>query len=208
MFQKVQANSGKRYCCAMSHHPAPGTAPRSREAMIAAASRVLAREPASSLAEVATALGVGRTTLHRMFPTRTDLLRAIAEDALTELSRAYTEAGFGPDEPPEDVLGGVRRVVEHLIPRGAALLFLLRVPELADDADLARRTGELDQPLHDALARDVGVLRADVPSWWAVEMLLAAVYVAWEQIEAGRLAPLDAPDLVMRTWLAGVTTSR
>jgi hypothetical protein len=35
-------------------------------------------------------------------------------------------------------------------------------------------------------------------------MLFAGVYIAWEQIRAGRLAPRDAGDLVHRTWLHGI----
>ncbi len=206
MFHKVQEQSRQHYDRNVSRPPVPdASTPRSRAAMVAAASRVLAREPSRSLGEVAAALGVGRTTLHRMFPTRADLLRAVADDALADLATVYADAGLGASAEPDHVVDGVRQVVGDLVPRGAALLFLLRVPELADDADLARRVAELDEPLHEALrvAQRGGAVRADVPAWWLAETLLAAVYVAWEQIEAGRLAPLDAPDLVVRTWCEG-----
>lgn len=195
----------------MATHPARYPAPRSRASVLSAAAHVLALEPSRSLTEVAAAIGIGRTTLHRMFPTRRDLLLAIAHDALADLTEVYAAAGLpdtaGADTAGADeVMGAIGRVVQELIPRGARLLFLLRTPELAEDDDLARRAAEVDGPLHAWLraARSAGIIRSDVPAWWAVETLLAAVYVAWEQIELGRLAPLDATPLVLSTWTTGV----
>jgi AcrR family transcriptional regulator len=167
---------------------------------------VLVEAPHSSLSEVAEALGIGRTTLHRMFATRRDLLSAIAHDAVGDLARIYAEAGIGAHTPAGgDVVAVLRRLVGAMIPLGPKLMFLLRAPELRGDEDLDRRIDALDEPVRAAIgrARDHGALRPEVPLWWAAEMLFAGVFVAWEQIDVGRLAPLDAPDLVMNTWLAG-----
>lgn len=180
--------------------------PRSREAILTAAATVLVGAPQSSLGEIAEALGIGRTTLHRMFATRRDLLSAIAHDAVDDLARIYAEAGVGVDTPAGgEVVAVLHRLVREMIPLGSKLMFLLRAPELRDDEELDRRIDALDEPVRAAIgrARDHGALRREVPVWWAAEMLFAGVFVAWEQIEAGRLAPLDAPDLVMDTWLTG-----
>ena len=50
---------------------------RTRRAILDAAVGALARDASASLAEVASAAGVGRTTVHRYFPERADLLRAL-----------------------------------------------------------------------------------------------------------------------------------
>lgn len=175
--------------------------------MVAAAARVLAQHPSASLGDIAAVIGIGRTTLHRMFPTRRDLLVAVAHDAIDHLAVIYRKAGLGSEfaDGPE-VLGALERVVKEMIPLGASLLFLLRSSELADDGTLDARITALDRPLHGAIAagQRLDAISADLPAWWAFDMLMASVYVAWEQIEAGRLAPLDAPALVMRTWVRGV----
>jgi AcrR family transcriptional regulator len=175
--------------------------------VLRAATHVLLAAPLSSLGDVAAEIGIGRTTLHRLFPTRHDLLMAIAHDALDDLARVYADAGLGAD--PADAaaaMSAIDDVVARLIPRGASLLFLLRAPELMADVTVAERSRQLDEPLHRtvAAAQRLGALSTEVQARWATEMLLATVFVAWEQIEAGRLAPLDAPGLVMRTWTAGV----
>lgn len=181
---------------------------RSRRSVLRAATGVLVVAPQTTLAELAVTLGIGRTTLHRLFPTRDDLLRAIAHDALDELGVVYTEAGVTADpQEPHEAIAAVRRLVGALVPLGPSLMFLLRASELDDDQALERRSEEVDRPLLRcvAVAQADGDLDPSLPVWWVVEMLLAAVYIGWEQIEKGRLAPLDAPDLVMRTWLRGVS---
>ena len=57
-----------------------------------AAFLVFADDPAASLADVAKRAGVGRATLHRHFPGRPELMRALAKIAMTELDKAIEEA--------------------------------------------------------------------------------------------------------------------
>lgn len=180
---------------------------RSRESILRAATQVLVAAPQTTLAELAVTLGIGRTTLHRLFPTREDLLRAIAHDALDHIAEVYARAGV-TDVPPhgEDALSALQRLVVELVPLGPSLVFLLRATELDDDAAIARRSEDIDRPLIACVeaAQEHGDIEATLPTWWVTESLLAGVYIGWEQIAKGRLAPLDAPDLVIRTWLHGV----
>lgn len=175
---------------------------RSRAAVLEAATRLLLESPDLSLGELATRIGIGRTTLHRMFPTREAVLVAVAHDAIDHLTVVYAEAGLGADGDPVASLG---RLVERLVPLGPRLMFLLRANELRDDPDLDRRIDELDAPLLRTVehAQHRGALDRALPVWWVTESLYAVVYVAWEQVELGRLAARDAPPLVIRTWLHG-----
>ncbi len=51
------------------------------------------------------------------------------------------------------------------------------------------------------------MLVADLPDEWVVASINAQVYAAWELIAEGRLAPVAAPDLVLRTLMRGIETS-
>ena len=51
-------------------------------ALLDAAVEVLVADPSASLAEVAEAAGIGRTTLHKHYPTRDHLLRAVGHRSI------------------------------------------------------------------------------------------------------------------------------
>ena len=94
-----------------------------RPSLLDVAAEVLVADPAASLAEVAEAAGIGRTTLHKHYPTRDDLLRAVGDRALDLWEHAV--AGITAAEDPD---GGLRAVIAAMIPIGPQLAFLWRTP--------------------------------------------------------------------------------
>lgn len=170
-------------------------------AILEAAAGVLVKSPGASMAEIATAAGVSRTTLHARFASRQELLVALADDAMDRVEAAYREA----DLSRGDVRDVVGRVVTRLVPLGARVEFLMRERSLDDVAEISRRYATLDRPIQEVVERGqrAGTLRADLPAWWLVAALNGAVYAAWEAILDGRLAPRDAPGFVIAVVLDG-----
>ncbi|SEE85275.1 TetR/AcrR family transcriptional regulator [Jiangella alba] len=177
---------------------------RSPRSLLDVATEALLASPGASLTEVAAAAGVSRTTLHRHYPTRHALLLAVAEHSVTRVERAY--AGAGLDAAGDDAAAALRRLLTALIPLGPQLEFIHRERSLDDDHGLHARFDALDDLVTGLVRRgqDAGVLRADLPAWWLVSSLNGAVYGAWELIDLGRLAPLDAPGLLLTTLLDGI----
>ena len=171
--------------------------------MLEIATRVLVAEPTASLGDIAKAAGLSRTSLHTRFPTRASLLVALAHQAMDLVANAYAEARLDSDE---DVEHPLRRLLELAVPLGPRMEFLLRERSLDADREITARYAALDRPLIDLVTRAqaTGQLRADLPAWWVAAALVGTVYAAWEAVAEGRLAPRDAPELVLTTVLHGI----
>ena len=97
-----------------------GARARTRQAILSAAIEVLGQNPSAALSDIAAAADVGRTTLHRYFPERSDLLRAVAAEGSARLDAGHRE------RPPRR--GHRRRGVASALPR----ILRPRRPALAD----------------------------------------------------------------------------
>lgn len=69
-----------------------GSKTRTRTAIIDATIRALNNNAQASMSEIATEANVGRTTLHRYFPERSDLMQAVADESIERLELATTKA--------------------------------------------------------------------------------------------------------------------
>jgi AcrR family transcriptional regulator len=166
--------------------------------LLQTATSVLLKDPTAAMGDVARAAGVGRTTLHKRFPTRSALVHAVASDALDLIDSVSGQVDFSRDDAIEDL-------VTRLVALGPRVEFLLRFPGLERDEELSARIREMDRPVLDLITRLQGTrLRRDLPAWWILQTLYAGLFNAWEAISDGRLAPLDAPRFVLTTVLEGV----
>lgn len=175
----------------------------STDAILDAAARVLAASPAATLADVATAAGISRTTLFTRFATRDDLLRALAADALNRIDDALERAGI--EDPARDPVVALADLADRMMPLGARLGYLLRERTLDDDDVLDERWRRIDRVLTDAVrrAQAAGRIRADLPAQWVSDAWFWLVAAAWDGIDCGRIAPLDGSRLVLTTLLDG-----
>jgi len=170
-----------------------------KPSLLDVAAEVLVADPAASLADVAEAAGIGRTTLHKNYATRDDLMRAVAHRAIDRWENAVDTVTGGPD-------GGLRALAEATIPIGPQLSFLWRSPILDHVPDIIERWTAVERRGLAVLqrARAAGAIGPDVPDWWLLQTFYSLVYVASEAVRSGHLAPRDAPDLVIRTLLRGI----
>ena len=185
----------------MSVHTLPAPRRRARPSLLDVAAEVLVADPAASLAEVAEAAGIGRTTLHKHYATRDDLLCAVGHRAIDLWEQAVAGAG-GSDDPD----GGLRALVAAMIPIGPQLAFMWRTPVFDHISELGERWLAVETRCLAVLkrAQELGSLAAGVPDWWLLQMLYSVVYVAAESVGVGKLAPLDAPGLALGTFLHGL----
>jgi len=171
-----------------------------KRSLLDVAAEVLVADPSASLTQVAEAAGIGRTTLHKHYATREDLLRAVGHRVI-DLWEQVTEMASA-----DDADGGLRAAIEAMIPIGPQLAFLWRTPSFDHDQDLETRWNAFTQDTLTILkrAQDRGVISAAVPDWWLLSTFHAVVYIASERVQLGQLARLDAPGLALRTLLHGI----
>ncbi len=162
---------------------------------------VLVADPSASLAEVAEAAGIGRTTLHKHYATRDDLMRAVGHRAIDLWEQVMAAA----DRSEADD-GSLHALAEAMVPIGPHLAFLWRNPIFDHAEDIGRRWRSVEPQALAVLKRGQarGVLRPDVADFWLLQTFYSLVYVAAESVGSGHLAPRDAPDLVVETFVRGL----
>lgn len=189
----------------VSIRPLRADAERTVRTILEAAERVLTRDPAATMEEIAAAAGVARTTVHRRFSTREALIASLASWASRQLEAAVDEAR--PDTAPP------------LVALYQATTNVLRVKSswgFAMDTALAKG-GEVEEiqcrilDTCDRLfrrLRDSGALRADVDPVWARRVYYALIHEACQDVgtESGPDADTLATQLI-NTLLRGVGTT-
>ena len=134
-----------------------------------AAARVLAMDGDATMAGVAEAAGVGRTTLYRYFPGMDELRARLVELAAADAARRLHVAGLHR----VGLETGLRRVVRALVEAGNSHLTVVNPRVVPRPEQIA----ELREPLlrFFSQARRDGELRADVPNEWLLETVFALV---------------------------------
>ncbi|WP_165497134.1 TetR/AcrR family transcriptional regulator [Rhodococcus sp. ABRD24] len=178
-----------------TEHALRSDAQRNRDAVIAAAIRMLAADPEASMQQIAAQSGVGRTTVYRHFPTREHLMQALV-DLVVDEQRAIVRAAITPDAAAAAVF---HRLGPGIIRVGERYRFLDNRPGAIADAPLRHPTA--GEPLLEWLtdAAERGELRADLPPEWMYAMIHGLARAANEEVLAGRRSAEEAGRLLGRT---------
>ena len=131
---------------------------RTRRAILDAAMAVLSDHPTAPLSDIAAAAQVGRSTVHRYFPERSDLIRALAVHvhAISSAAIAAADPACGPP------IAALRRVVESQLDLGPMLLYIYNEPTVMADPDLVAHLDTGDEAIIEVLNR-VSADRPDLP---------------------------------------------
>lgn len=178
-----------------------GTRSRTRQAILEAAAEALAEDGTASLADIAERADVGRSTLHRYFPDRAELVRAVARFALARIDEALRRAE--PERGP--FVDALRRTVDALLDHGPITMFLYSDPQVVGDP-LVWDDGEEpdEQSLERLFAREESQLRPEITPAWANSVFWALLYAGWEAGRAGTMSRQQIVDAVMASFTGGV----
>ncbi len=145
---------------------------------------------------------MGRTTLHRYFPDRAALIRALADEAFVATQAAFAASALDTGSATE----ALTRLVHELIALGDRFVFLLREPTLVDDPDVAAGEKEATESMRRLIKRgqDSGEFTSQLPAAWVAEAVGALVYGSWLAVEGGTVPRAYAAPLAIRTLLHGI----
>ncbi|MFW6600361.1 TetR/AcrR family transcriptional regulator [Propionibacteriaceae bacterium Y2011] len=171
-------------------------AARNRTEILRVTASVLRDDPDSSMADIAAAAGVGRMTLYGHFPTRAELLDAAICDTLDRGDEQLDKIDLEGDvcdafarviDSCWDLVNQLRVLLSAAQQEGVRTLRDLRVPSDAKVRRLLER-GQRE-----------GAFRTDLPMPWLLATTHMIMHGAADEIEADRLDPEEAPELIRRT---------
>jgi AcrR family transcriptional regulator len=179
-----------------------GTRSRTRRAILSAAASALARNRAATLADIADAADVGRSTLHRYFSDREELVNAVVEDSLRVVGQSMREAALDQGTPLE----AMRRLVAALVDSGDRLLFLFGDPRVLAGVRSDDGLDPAGQPVIDLIERGQaeGVFDRQVSAAWIQHALWALVYTGCEAVGKGEVPRHGVTSTVIRTFENGI----
>lgn len=179
-----------------------GSRARTRQAIIDAAIDVLGRNTTATLQEIATAAEVGRTTLHRYFAERSDLVNAVRETGVTRLSEAHDRARLTDGTGAE----ALRRLCQEYFDLGNLLSLIFSEPQLVSDDNWADTNGcepgfaaMVERGHHD------GSIDPELPPEWVQSLMWSQLYAGWSYLSLGGNSRHHVLHLVLRTVSGAVT---
>jgi TetR/AcrR family transcriptional repressor of mexCD-oprJ operon len=178
---------------------------RHRRALLTAAADELARNPDSSMADVAQAANLTRATLYRHFSNRPALLKAIQAEALTRAAETLLACRLNEGNALE-VLG---RVIDSLAKHGVRFrIILMRVPE--NNARFLTQRDHVLAPLVQVVKRgqEEGDIRSDLSPEWIVTAMTSLLISAIRTAPTTNSPDGDVSGLIFRTLIGGIAAER
>jgi AcrR family transcriptional regulator len=172
-------------------------AARNLELVLTTGARMLADDPATSIAAIAAEAGVDRRTVYRRLTSREELLTAVYRARLDAIEATIDAARLR--EAPVPV--ALRQYVEGIV--GVNRKWPTEVSRMRSDPEIwARRQRSVDEvDLFLQRATDEGFLRPGRPARWAGNVLGQLLHLATRELP--ELTDAQAADVLIDTFLKG-----
>lgn len=178
---------------------------RTAAAIIDSAATLLAeRGEAASMEEIASSAGIGRATLYRYFPSREELLRAMAAASVRELAARVREAELEA-VPVEEAIARLARGIIATGSKYTALnLDSARYADAHPEFDV-----EVTAPMRALFRRAAaeGALRQDLPPDLLMDLFSGLIKAALDATASGRRGVEEAAAAVTTVFLRGAQAS-
>lgn len=177
-------------------------AARNLELVLTTGARMLADDPATSIAAIAAEAGVDRRTVYRRFTSREELLAAVYQARLAAIEAAIEAARLREAPVPE----ALRRYVEGIV--GVNRTWPAEVSRMRTDPEIwARRSRAIDEvELFLRRAADEGFLRPDPPARWPGNVLGKLTHLSTRELPG--LSDAQAADVIVDTFLRAFGTGK
>lgn len=154
-----------------------GARTRTRRAIVAAAIDVLAVDGGASLSQIAAAAEVSRTTVHRYFAERADLVRAVADEIVAQVSGATERARLDLGPAPEAIV----RLCREYFELGGVLTVLFNEVVAVPDEAWAGGEVAFERSLAAAVARghEDRTVDRELTAAWIESLVWALLYTTW-----------------------------
>lgn len=168
---------------------------RTRKAILDAAAALLARNPAATMGEIAEAAKTVRSTVHRHFAERADLIAALRAYAEEQLSEAATRAKPHEGNGAEVLL----RLCQEYFDRSDLLMGAYGGLTQAEDIESMAST---DTDLHRLVERghSDGSIDRSLSGVWVEQTLWSLLYAAWLLATAGKATRHEALTLFLQSF--------
>ncbi|WP_020389188.1 TetR/AcrR family transcriptional regulator [Kribbella catacumbae] len=185
-----------------------GSRSRTRRAILDAAVVVFSQRRTASLGDVAAEAGVARSTLHRYFADRAELVHALAADVLVAVEKTIDDSALDQGTPRE----ALHRLAAGYFELGPRIFFLYNEPSFnAPEPDervkgFFQKLEASGKPIEALIERGhrEGVFATSLSADWIIRMFWWMVYIGWEAVDEGALPRLSAPATILQTIEHGI----
>ena len=177
---------------------------RTRQSIVTAAIETWAEDRNATLAQIAAAADVGRSTLHRYFADRAELLTAVDQECQRRFVVATERARPGDGSGLE----ACHRLCQEYLELGPVLGLIFADNASVDPDSWSASAGEAgrvpsedDDPFAEAVLRGHRDRTVDpeLPVGWAVTALWMLLYSAWLYSSTGQASRREVSVLLVRT---------
>lgn len=179
------------------------TARRTRRVIIDAAIETLGQRQSAPLGEIADAAEVSRSTLHRHFSDREQLLTAVDNECRCRFDEATVRARITDGTGLE----ALNRLGLEYLDLGSVLSLIFADNALIDP-DSWDESGEQELARLIERGQADGSIDAQLPVGWVVTTLWVLLFGAWQALISGAVDRHQVPQLLSRTLRGAVGASR